>query len=244
MGNSMSIFGPRSLAGLLHVSKDKQDGVAKNNPGGKLRDHWEGNQADFVSSSCSKLISRVNSTEYRSMYTAWYNTDLEENGAGICFSDSYITLEDGLLNFDSNDWSRNFYMEIPHCVGRDPFVEAAWGRGSLFPRRHYFNAPDCFMAHICAGTLAIRGSNAPVMIFAYGEGGRGKSLRSKLLHTSMGKGGRGYVGPDVFYMEEELRKSGSTKSTLAFATFQDLANGSKSVMTSHCFRKWRTMEAM
>ena len=87
------------------------------------------------------------------------------------------------------------------------------------------------------------GTNVPLCLFAFDEGGRGKSVRSALRHTAFGPKNHAYVDPIAFFVEEELRKAGEAKSTTCFCTSQEMVRtGPRFKFLAHYLRKVCTME--
>jgi hypothetical protein len=137
---------------------------------------------------------------------------------GLDYDDFHLHTD---LSLVAKSVDYNCYRQIPFKIS-DPVLQAAEERLDRFLMSHHHNNLAGHCAIMGGECLAIRGYNVPKMIWQKDIGGLGKSLRSRFRARAMGPHLHRYVDPNVFFVEEELRKCGGRHSTACAWTFQEM----------------------
>ena len=105
---------------------------------------------------------------------------------------------------------KNLYIGIPHKLNRwaatDPVLKAAMQRVQGFYRQTFWANALAYKCCLAALALAKRGLNVDVVYFFLGAGGVGLSLMTAHLAEMLGSNLHKYFDPQVFYLDEEMRK--------------------------------------
>ena len=102
------------------------------------------------------------------------------------------------------------YIGIPHQIhalsGTDPVLAAARVRVQTFYRQTFWANALAYKVCVAALALAKRGLNVDNVFFLWGAGGVGLSLATAHLDSMLGSTNHKFFDPQVFYLDEEMRK--------------------------------------
>ena len=87
--NVSQIFEQYQLSDLAQLAKDEENALSRNNPDGKLLAHWAEKQSEFLAKAGSKLMSKLNTDEFRTLMVSWFDTPPLSKKTGLSLSDSF-----------------------------------------------------------------------------------------------------------------------------------------------------------
>ena len=109
---------------------------------------------------------------------------------------------------NTRDPANNIYIGIPSCLlGVDPALEAATDRYQRLIEQTFWSCNEGFEFCQACEELARRGYNIDLITILLGPGGVGLSLFTAALAARYGPINHRYFDPNIFYQDEELRKT-------------------------------------
>ena len=124
---------------------------------------------------------------------------------------------------------RLLYTGIPYpLLGtslKDPSLSAAVERVSQFYTRTFWSNGRGHKACLCASALAKRGLNVDSVFCMLGPGGVGMSLCTTHLDAMLGPTNHKYFDPQVFHLDEEMRKTVERLESAFALTAQERPEG-------------------
>jgi len=142
---------------------------------------------------------------------------------------------------------RDLYLGIPHRLYghrlSDPVLAEARRRIKLFYSQTFWANANGYAACMAAMTLAKHGENIDRVFFMYGPGGVGLSLTTHHLDAMLGPVNHRYFDPQVFYMDDEMRKQVVPLVGAFVFTAQERPEG-MGKFRNHQFKKWASADGI
>ena len=143
---------------------------------------------------------------------------------------------------------RDIYVGIPHKLNAyprgDPVLKAATERIRTFYRQTFWSNAAGWRCCQAALALAKRGKNVDHMFFMWGPGGVGLSLTTHHLAKMLGPCNHKYFDPQVFYLEEEMRKQVELLNGALVMTAQEKPEGLRKGFREDLFKKMATADGI
>ena len=182
------------------------------------------------------------------LFSVFCNTPKPDNG-GVAYKDCVVEYdeEDTPARFvKTRSPSANVYVGIHHKLlqGVDPVLEAALQRVSRIYEETFWSMPRAFDFMRACQAMAKRGLNVDYLTLLIGPGGVGLSLLSDFLHHMYGDENHRFFDPNVFYMDEELRKQLQNMFGGIIFTGQERPTGSKKPVREDLIKKFCTGESL
>ena len=240
------LFRATSVFRLFSIEDLMQIAVDVSSRDGRVKEvHWADRQGPWAGKAGMSLVKLLSSDDFRSILVSWYNTPKPMGAGALTYENACLDTSVSPPRWVDISPGNDSYVRIPISILPDPFLDSAGQHLLSILNTHHWGAPGEMFAMLAAEVLAMMGRNAKVMLFAYDDGGRGKSVRSAIRHSAFGPSAHAYVDAAVFFQSEELRKSGASKSSRSFWTLQEMVSGGQqSSFMSHLFRKFCTAEVI
>ena len=205
-----------------------EEGHVDNNSG----ESWTMDMADRAWKVSFTVRYELMQTRMISLIVEWCETE-DQRMPSICY-------DDVCFMYDPSDSSHpieyvrkgprnNCYVRIPHPL-LDPVMESNTKRLQLFYEQTFWCNLDVFQCCQAALALAKRGLNVDRCFIGISPGGVGQSLYS--LHLSeMYKHNHAFFDPNIWHLDEELRKQVETFARCFIITGQEAPESSKKLHT-------------
>ena len=205
-----------------HVFPDEQ----------QVGESWTNEMADKVWKICCVLRHELMQTRLISLVVEWCETEDMRNSA-VCYDDICFRYDPPNsahpIEAVKKGPGNNCYVHIPHPL-LDPVLQSNVDRLQRFYEQTFwcnFQVFQCFQSAIA---LAKRGLNIDRCFIGISPGGVGQSLYS--LHLSeMYKQHHAFFDPNIWHMEEELRKQVESFARCFIITGQEAPESSKKLHT-------------
>lgn len=169
-----------------------------------------------------------------------------------------VAYENLAFEFDASDGSsmrrlsvperRNLYFSIPHPLAilrlPDPALNEATSRVRRFYMQTYWANQDAQPVCMAALALAKRGVNVDTVFLYWGPGGVGLSLTTTHLSAMLGSNNHKLFDPQVFYIDEELRKQVELLVGAVVYTAQERPEGVNRGFREDLFKKWASADGI
>ena len=135
---------------------------------------------------------------------------------------------------------KSIYIGIPHKIKAylgDPVLKAAATRVDQFYRQTFWANAAAHKVCMAALALAKRGLNVDQLFFFWGAGGVGLSLTTAHLDAMLGHSNHKYFDPQVFYLDEEMRKTVESLKGTIVLTAQEKPEGLRKSFREDLFKK-------
>ena len=177
--------------------------------------------------SCA-LKQELMQTRMIGLLVEWCESE-DKRSSTICYDDICFVYDrpDSLQPVDviRKGPQNNCYVRIPHPL-LDPVLEANMQRLQLFYERTFWCNLDVYRCFQAAIAIAKRGFNVDRCFIGMSPGGVGQSLYS--LHLSeMYKQNHSYFDPNIWHLDEELRKQVESFAKCFILTGQEAPETSK-----------------
>ena len=211
---------------------------------------WYIFQAKSIAKVGHALQSKVKTGDLISYYCEWCSTP-KPDVKGFAFIDVaflYDTQAGLLAQATAPEQRQNLYIGLPHSLLShgfgDPVLKAAIQRVQTFYRQTYWANAAAFKCCQAAIALAKRGMNVDQVFFFWGSGGVGLSLTTSLLSNMLGSNLHRYFDPQVFYMDEEMRKQVESLVGSIVMTAQEKPEGMNKSFREDLFKKMATADGI
>ena len=209
----------------LDADPDEQRACEENETS---NDSWTDDLAEKTWKVCCVLKFELMQTRMISLIVEWCETE-DQREAAVCYNDSCFVYDrpgsEQHIEAVRKGPANNCYVHIPHNL-LDPVLDANMKRLERFYEQTFwcnFKVFQCFQAALA---LAKRGLNIDRCFIGISPGGVGQSLYS--LHLSeMYKQHHMFFDPNVWHMEEELRKQAESLAKCFILTGQEAPESSK-----------------
>ena len=189
---------------------------------------WTNNLADKAWKICHVLRHELMQTRLISLIVEWCETEHKRKPA-VCYNDICFRYDHPNaahhIEVVKKGPENNCYVHIPHSL-LDPVLQANVDRLQKFYQQTFwcnFQVFQCFQAAIA---LAKRGLNIDRCFIGISPGGVGQSLYS--LHLSeMYKHNHSFFDPNIWHLDEELRKQVESFAKCFIITGQEAPESSK-----------------
>ena len=167
-------------------------------------------------------------TRLVSLLVEWCETE-DQRSASVCYDDVCFVYDvptsESPIDTVKKGPGNNCYIKIPHPL-LDPVLQANTERVQKFYSQTFWCNVDLFRCCQAALAIAKRGLNVDRCFIGISPGGVGQSLYS--LHLSeMYKHNHVYFDPNIWYLDEELRKQVETFARAFIMTGQEAPESSK-----------------
>ncbi|MCP4189708.1 MAG: hypothetical protein GY768_03680, partial [Planctomycetaceae bacterium] len=150
---------------------------------------------------------------------------------------------------------KNLYVGIPHRIleeasdttcaavprnaltGVDSTLRAAADRVHTFYAQTFWSNQAAYKACLAAFAIAKRSENVDTMFFYWGTGGVGLSLMTTHIDAMLGESNHRYFDPQMFYLEEEMRKQVELLKGAIVLTAQEWPEGMTRGFREDLFKK-------
>ena len=132
------------------------------------------------------------------------------------------------------------YVGIPHKLKPeldDPVLRAATKRVQAFYTQTFWANQEAYHCCLAALALAKRGLNVDNVFLFWGSGGVGLSLTTTHLDAMLGPSNHKYFDPQMFYLDEELRKQIEILAGAIVLTAQEKPEGMRKAFREDLFKK-------
>ena len=167
-------------------------------------------------------------TRLVSLLVEWCETE-DQRSASVCYDDVCFVYDvptsKSPIDVVKKGSGNNCYIKIPHPL-LDPVLQVNTERLQKFYSQTFWCNLDVFRCCQAALAIAKRGLNVDRCFIGISPGGVGQSLYS--LHLSeMYKHNHVYFDPNIWYLDEELRKQVETFARAFIMTGQEAPESSK-----------------
>ncbi|CAK0891385.1 unnamed protein product [Prorocentrum cordatum] len=135
---------------------------------------------------------------------------------------------------------KSIYIGIPHKIKAylgDPALKVAATRVDQFYRQTFWANAAAHKVCMAALALAKRGLNVDRLFFFWGAGGVGLSLTTAHLDAMLGHSNHKYFDPQVFYLDEKMRKTVESLKGTIVLTAQEKPEGLRKSFREDLFKK-------
>ena len=175
----------------------------------KRDDSWCRTTAGIVLRVSQTLMREITQDSFMQYIIHWCDRP-RQSKMGVAYSDKAVLYtSDGagppLVTLVDSDSDTGLYVRVPHNL-LDPVLQATVERLRRFYSQSFWTNFKVFQCIMAAQALAKRGLNVDRLFIGLSPGGVGQSLFTTHLHAIYGPGNHGYYDPNVWCLEEELRK--------------------------------------
>ena len=209
---------------------------------------WYIQTAQATAKVGSQLQVELMQNKLISFFIQWCDTPMVRS-KGVCYEDAvYLYDVDGQnISFRSErSPDHNVYLGI-RCTlldGVDPVLKAAMDRVQTCYQQTFWSIPTAFRFGQACQALAKRGHNVDTITLYWGAGGVGLSLYTAHLHAMYGPANHKYFDPNVFYQDDELRKTIETLVGGIIYTGQERPSGGRQSLREDLLKKFATGEGI
>ncbi|CAK0792945.1 unnamed protein product, partial [Prorocentrum cordatum] len=242
---------------ILQKAKGKGKGVAAQAPDGegegegrgrgaedaegddltRASDAWHIAVAQTISKVSTKLQTELLSSKIMSYFIEWCSQDTMRS-AGVAYEDCIVKYDvlGSPVTFSSERSPENsVYIGIrSQLLSTDPVLDAAVARVQKIYSQTFWSIPDAFVFGQAAQALAKRGYNVDTITVYWGPGGVGLSLLTSHLEAMYGHKNHKYFDPNVFFVDDELRKVVELLVDGFIFTGQERPSGQRGTMREDC----------
>ena len=196
------------------------------------QESWTSNFADNSFKMCCFLRSELMQTRMVSLIVEWCESE-DQREPAVCFDDVCFKYDspdsEHPIEVVKKSAENNCYVHIPHAL-LDVVLEHNVERLQRFYQQTFWCNCDVFECFQSALALAKRGLNVDRCFIGISPGGVGQSLYS--LHLSeMYKQHHCFFDPNVWHLDEELRKQVESFARCFILTGQEAPESSKKLHT-------------
>lgn len=209
---------------------------------------WHIYTAQAIAKVSSQLQTELLGSKVMSYFAEWCRTS-HVKAKGVAFADC-ITLYDvdaAPVKFEqSRSPNHNIYIgiNVPLLLRCDPVLRAAMERVGRAYEQTFWAVPRAFQFGQACQALAKRGLNVNQLTVYWGPGGVGLSLFSEHLHAMYGPSNHKFFDPNIFYVDEELRKQVESLAGACIYTGQEKPTGGKGRIREDLIKKFATGEGI
>ncbi|CAK0822133.1 unnamed protein product, partial [Prorocentrum cordatum] len=177
-----------------------------------------------------------------SFYCEWCETPRPSH-RGVAHPDIAFVNDQGgtpIQKIATESERKSIYIGIPHKIKAylgDPVLKAAATRVDQFYRQTFWANAAAHKVCMAALALAKRGLNVDQLFFFWGAGGVGLSLTTAHLDAMLGHSNHKYFDPQVFYLDEEMRKTVESLKGTIVLTAQEKPEGLRKSFREDLFKK-------
>ena len=228
-------LGGGDLASQLDAAAPADEGVARGAP-------WYVAIALSVGRVGRGLQNQIIQNKLPSFYCEWCETP-RPSSRGVAHPDVaflYDVSEAPMRQTSKASDRKSIYIGIPHKIKAylgDPVLQEAADRVDRFYRQTFWANAAAY--RVCAAALALakRGLNVDQLFFFWGAGGVGLSLTTAHLDAMLGHSNHKYFDPQVFYLDEEMRKTVESLKGTIVLTAQEKPEGLRRSFREDLFKK-------
>ena len=188
---------------------------------------WTIHAAEKAWKLCQCLKAEFMHTKIIALIVEWCETE-DQRRPAVCYTDSCFVYDaDPALHVKQvkKSPSNNCYISIPHAL-LDPVLEENQRRLYRFYERTFWANHDVFICCQAAIALAKRGLNIDRCFIGISPGGVGQSLFSQHIAEMYGHN-HAFFDPNIWHIEEELRKQVESFARCFVITGQEAPESSK-----------------
>ncbi|MCP4189322.1 MAG: hypothetical protein GY768_01705, partial [Planctomycetaceae bacterium] len=162
---------------------------------------------------------------------------------GVAYLDIAFVYDDfpgePMCRTKSYDERKKLYVGIPHNIlqGLDSTHIATCQRVAQFYAQTFWSNQAACKVCLAALAIAKRSENVDTMFFYWGTGGVGLSLMTSHIDAMLGEANHRYFDPQMFYLEEEMRKQVELLKGAIVLTAQERPEGMTRGFREDLFKK-------
>ncbi|CAK0861021.1 unnamed protein product [Prorocentrum cordatum] len=226
---------PHELDGDVPAPAPADEGVARGAP-------WYITIAVSVARVGRSLQIQMIQNKLPTFYCEWCETP-RPSRRGVARPDIAFVYDQGgtpIQQIATESERKSIYIGIPHKIKAylgDPVLKAAATRVDQFYRQTFWANAAAHKVCMAALALAKRGLNVDQLFFFWGAGGVGLSLTTAHLDAMLGHSNHKHFDPQVFYLDEEMRKTVESLKGTIVLTAQEKPEGLRKSSREDLFKK-------
>lgn len=209
---------------------------------------WHIYTAQAIAKVSSQLQTELLGSKVMSYFAEWCRTS-HVKARGVAFADCIMLydVDAAPVRFErTRSPDHNIYIgiNVPLLLRCDPVLRAAMERVGKAYEQTFWAVPRAFQFGQACQALAKRGLNVNQLTVYWGPGGVGLSLFSEHLHAMYGSANHKFFDPNIFYVDDELRKQVESLAGACIYTGQEKPTGGKGKVREDLIKKFATGEGI
>ena len=219
--------------GLKRRVSDLELSIAVDAPEAPRKDEcWCRTVASIVLRVSQSLMREITKDEFMTYVIQWCDTPRRAR-LGVAYRDKAVVYgapgsAEPLTSLTDSSPETDLYIRIPHQL-LDPVLIATQERLHKYYRESFWTNFKVYKCMLAAQTLAKRGINVDRLFIGLSPGGVGQSLFTLHLAAIYGKGNHTYYDPNIWCLEEELRKQAEDLACCIVLTGQETPTGARGI---------------
>ena len=198
----------------------------------KRDEYWCRTTAGIVLRVSQTLMREITRDEFMQYIIHWCDRP-RQSRMGVAYSDKAVLYtstaeQTDLVTLADSNPDTGLYVRVPHPL-LDPVLAATTVRLRKYYQESFWTNFRVFKCLLAAQALAKRGLNVDRLFIGLSPGGVGQSLYTSHLAAIYGKGNHVYYDPNIWCLEEELRKQAEHLSCGMILTGQETPTGARGI---------------
>ena len=198
----------------------------------KRNENWCRSTAGIVLRVSQTLMREITQDSFMLYIIHWCDRP-RQSRMGVAYSDKavlYASASAGtdLVTLTDSDPDTGLYVRVPHNL-LDPVLLATEQRLQKFYSQSFWTNFTVFKCLMAAQALAKRGLSVDRLFIGLSPGGVGQSLYSSHLAAIYGTGNHTFYDPNIWCLEEELRKQAEHLSCNFILTGQETPTSARGI---------------
>ena len=198
----------------------------------KKDDNWCRATAGIVLRISQTLMREITRDEFLLYVIHWCDRPWQSR-MGVAYSDkavlyNFTPVATELVTLIDSNPDTGLYVRVPHPL-LDPVLSVNLQKLRTYYMRSFWTNVAVFKCLCAAQALAKRGLNVDRLFIGLSPGGVGQSLYTAHLAAIYGKGNHLYYDPNIWCLEEELRKQAENLSCGIILTGQEIPTGARGI---------------